>query len=638
MARKKRKPGRGRPKRRPPAPRDLPDLPDLPDRRAMEGRMWQFAAGLPGVADPDTPLGQAQEIVYRAFEERDENRRIQLAREALAVCPDCADAYVLLAEHAPSRRQALELYEQGVAAGERALGTDFFEQQVGHFWGILPSRPYMRARLGLAEALWTAGRRDEAVAHLQDMLRLNPNDNQGLRSILAAFLLFLDRDDDLAELLDRYAGEGTATWAYTRALLAFRQQGDTVEARRLLKAARKANKYVPPYLLGEKHPPLEQPTSYTLGGESEALIYIGSFLPGWKNTPGAIAWLRANLQTKKHEGPHAKGPLALVKKWLRDRLPQEDEEWQADFRRMPNWLMGGGQPVRPWTVLVTSRSYDLVLAHQVLEEEPPAALLWDLLVQAMQHPLAGDAHRPTEIQVRPDECWESLRSHLEEVGIALSVQDELDQLEYVYENMVQHVCGPPRPGLLDMPGITPEQVGSFFDAAASYFREAPWKAVGYEAAIKVVSDQTQSGPFYAVIMGQSGMTMGLALYEDLGLLRRMWSGITDEEEDARETVGTSVTYGEEWELPVTDLDAAREYGWPVARDDAYPAIFHKDRGQSLRHPLAWELRLMEALLRAVPPFVRRRRQDDPAEETFTVPTGSGEMKLVLSWVTEEEMA
>ena len=51
--------------------------------------------------------------MYRAFEEPDEERRVQLAREALAICPDCADAYVLLAEHARSRKEALRLYEQG---------------------------------------------------------------------------------------------------------------------------------------------------------------------------------------------------------------------------------------------------------------------------------------------------------------------------------------------------------------------------------------------------------------------------------------------------------------------------------------------------------------------------------------------
>jgi hypothetical protein len=110
------------------------------------------------------------------------------------------------------------------------------------------------------------------------------------------------------------------------------------------------------------------------------------------------------------------------------------------------WIRVGGKPVRPWAVLVTSRSHDLVLAHQMPEGTPPAALLWDTLVQAMQHPAAGTPHRPTELQVRADERWEALRPHLDEIGAGLAVMGELDQLAAVFNEMCAHVCGKPRPG------------------------------------------------------------------------------------------------------------------------------------------------------------------------------------------------
>ncbi|HTU90277.1 MAG TPA: hypothetical protein VMF69_09405 [Gemmataceae bacterium] len=631
MARKKRKPdGRG-PKRR----RQEPPLDKLPDSRAMEAVMEQLVAGLQGQAQQDTTLGKAQALMYRAFEEADEQRRVQLAKDALAICPDCADAYVLLAEHATSRKEAMRLYEQGVAAGERALGQEAFQQDAGHFWGILETRPYMRARLGLAHSLWTAGHRDEAVRHLQDMLRLNPNDNQGVRYTLAGFLLFLDRDDDLDRLLQQY-DEGSAAWSYTKALLAFRQHGDSPEARQLLKQAKKTNKHIPAYLLGEKYPPSQQPDYFSPGDESEALDYIGSFLAAWKSTPGAVAWLRENGTKAKKEVPQPKGPLSFIKKWLNKNQPQEYDVWQADFRQMPNWIGVGGKPRRPWVILVTSRSNDLVLTHEMLEGTPSAALLWDVLVQAMQNPAMGTSHRPTELQVRDDERWEALRGHLDEIGVGLTVAGELDQMEVVFQGMCEHVCGKPQPGLLDMPGVTPAQVGSFFEAASFFFQKAPWKKVGYEAAIQVKCATFQSGPWYAVLMGQSGLTMGLALYEDLKALRQIWASERDDEDNARQSVATTATFGEEWDIPVADLEAAKKHGWPVARADAYPEVFHKERGLSLRPPLAWELELMEGCLRAVPEFVAQRKQDDPAKEEITVPVASGELKLVLSWVVDEE--
>jgi len=115
----------------------------------------------------------------------------------------------------------------------------------------------------------------------------------------------------------------------------------------------------------------------------------------------------------------------------------------------------------------------------------------------------------------------------------------------------------------------------------------------------------------------------------------MWAGGGDEK-NARRTVGTSVTFGEEWDIPVADLDAAKKYGWQVARPDAYPEVIHKERGLSVRPPLAWELDLVEGCLRAVPDFVTRHQQGDTAREEFTVAVVSGQLKLVLSWVSDSQ--
>lgn len=136
-----------------------------------------------------TPLERAQDIMYDAWDAEGKDR-IDLARKALAVSPDCADAYVLLAEDAASDlAEAIRFLEEGVRAGERALGERIFTEEAGHFWGILETRPYMRARFDLAHLLYLKGERAPAIAHMQDLLRLNPNDNQGVRYELATSLL-----------------------------------------------------------------------------------------------------------------------------------------------------------------------------------------------------------------------------------------------------------------------------------------------------------------------------------------------------------------------------------------------------------------------------------------------------------------
>ncbi len=115
-----------------------------------------------------TLLEQAQDVVYQAFEARG-RKQIQLVRKALKICPDCADAHVLLAERCSDIEKARNYYAEGVAAGERALGEKFFEEESGHFWGILQTRPYMRARFGLAQCLEELGDLDEAVHHYREL-------------------------------------------------------------------------------------------------------------------------------------------------------------------------------------------------------------------------------------------------------------------------------------------------------------------------------------------------------------------------------------------------------------------------------------------------------------------------------------
>ena len=98
------------------------------------------------------------ELVYDAYEQSDPSKRISMAREALKIAPDCAQAYVLLAEDdAKTPQEALHYYEQGVAAGERAMEPGEFEELTGDFWEVIETRPYMRAREGLASTLWGFG-------------------------------------------------------------------------------------------------------------------------------------------------------------------------------------------------------------------------------------------------------------------------------------------------------------------------------------------------------------------------------------------------------------------------------------------------------------------------------------------------
>lgn len=265
---------------------------------------------------PETPLEHAQNLIYEALGTTGKER-LELVEQALEISPDCADAYVLLAEEkAQTFEEALSLYEAGVKAGERALGKKTFQKQVGNFWHIIETRPYMRARTGMAQCLWYLGKHNEAIGHYYGLLRLNPNDNGGIRYLLAAALLEMAKIDELEKLLDKY-DEPTAAWLYTRPLAIYIKQGDVPQARKLLKEAIDFNPNVVAYLLGRKKLPKELPERVGFGNKDEAIVYAFEFGSGWHQTEGAIQWL--SLVSGKPPGKWQAGkrPVGIPDAFLR---------------------------------------------------------------------------------------------------------------------------------------------------------------------------------------------------------------------------------------------------------------------------------------------------------------------------------
>jgi hypothetical protein len=242
---------------------------------------------------PDrTPLERAQELIYEAMiDAPTQKRRVALAREALALSADCADAYVILSEDAETVHDAHGLLVDAVAAGERALGGQL-ETLVrdGLVWLALESRPYMRALAMLASLEWEMGDRQSAIARGWELLRLNPNDNQGMRYVQLLRLLAAGSLEQIDRLLALY-DDGAAAWTFGRALHLYRSRGLGADADAALRDAKRMNHHVVPYLLNERALPAEPPELIEVGGESEAEAYAWDALVLWAETPGALDWL-----------------------------------------------------------------------------------------------------------------------------------------------------------------------------------------------------------------------------------------------------------------------------------------------------------------------------------------------------------
>lgn len=240
-----------------------------------------------------SPQEQAEDLVFEAIEANSSAKRVKLAKQAIEVFPDTPDAYSILAEYeATSPQAALERYEQGMLAGERVLGKTYFREHKGYFWGLIESRPYMRAKNGYANTLVELGRKEEASVHFEQMLELDPHDHIGVRYPLIGIYLERQQWDQAQRIIGEFKDEYSTYFAYDKMLIEYHAQKPSMNRlSKLWKQAKGVNPYVLDYVTGRKKLPPQQPDSFLEGDESEAICYAMDRLNHWKNAPELIDWL-----------------------------------------------------------------------------------------------------------------------------------------------------------------------------------------------------------------------------------------------------------------------------------------------------------------------------------------------------------
>jgi hypothetical protein len=157
---------------------------------------------------------------------------------------------------------------------------------------------------------------------------------------------------------------------------------------------------------------------------------------------------------------------AFVKTHLK-QLEQENETWEADFRALPK---PQGQTETHYLGLVVAlpRGNSLV-CFPLVEYTPNVNDLADLLADAMRRPMNESAHRARQILLRDNPRWEALFPHLNQLNIAVSIQNELPNAEEVYEEFVRQLRrARSNPLILYTP--SPTDVQKSFPAIAQWVR------------------------------------------------------------------------------------------------------------------------------------------------------------------------
>lgn len=143
--------------------------------------------------------------------------------------------------------------------------------------------------------------------------------------------------------------------------------------------------------------------------------------------------VRGEQQQSKVKPKLKLGKSASFVKTKLKQLEQGDDTWEADFRALPK---SQGETEAHYLGLVVATEHGNPLVCLPVDYTPSVNDLADLLAAAMRRPMTDLAHRPQQISFRDNPRWEELFPHLSQLGIEVSIQDDLPNVKDVYEDFV----------------------------------------------------------------------------------------------------------------------------------------------------------------------------------------------------------
>src|SRR5665647_1368445 len=152
----------------------------------------------------------AWDFLDMAYEAESEQDALKYAKKALQLDKNCLDAEVMIVELTATDIEDLKLrYEKLIIKTESYLkGADIMiDENIGHFWGIVETRPYMRLRYSYVNLLIDQGKFKMAIKECEELLVLSENDNLGARYKLFSLYAFLEDEVNVSKLYKRYKEE-----------------------------------------------------------------------------------------------------------------------------------------------------------------------------------------------------------------------------------------------------------------------------------------------------------------------------------------------------------------------------------------------------------------------------------------------
>ncbi len=220
----------------------------------------------------------------------DRRRAVKSFRRALELDPQHADAHNhlgIVSLEARKLKAAEQHFRAAIDGSQRHLERDGAKVD----WGFIENRPYLRGLANLALVLAEQKKWAEALAIHKQMLKLNPNDNQGVRYLIGPECLRVGDNDGAIHAFQKCLHEEVGC-AFGLALAKLRAEGPPAEVGEALLTGFAANRYVAPMLLGDTWERLDAFHGTNMGEPEWAHDVIAAQADLWQAVPRGAELLR----------------------------------------------------------------------------------------------------------------------------------------------------------------------------------------------------------------------------------------------------------------------------------------------------------------------------------------------------------
>lgn len=248
----------------------------------------------------NTPLDDAYELLEKAENAKSKTQAIKYAKEAYDMCSDCFDAILFQVHLEDNPRKRMALLEEGLEFEKNRLEDEeyFKKDNMGQFYGIFETRPYIRGLFAKADYLILDGKIKQARDVCKEILNLNENDNTGARYLLMAIYAFLEEENDMLKLYKKYPEENLEM--LFPLFILYYKQGDDKKAKEYLDRINKANPDFIKFFKGTMKENTKVPDRYySKGDSSEVIMYFRQYDFLVETIPTIDYYILENSKKKK---------------------------------------------------------------------------------------------------------------------------------------------------------------------------------------------------------------------------------------------------------------------------------------------------------------------------------------------------